>query len=207
VLRHQVGLEKSLSASTELVLCECGARILVGCSSLGWERIAALLRATLARAGRSVESLLSRVGFAKVGWLLRVLLSWQVQAGYRAIKHSRSLHRSLNGTLRRRKSGLLGEGSALEDRCVKLVQGDPAFRLDLKDALEHAVQVTRDWKNGLEEVPVLAECTEGRILQRRPLPRIPSAGEVDENDTKGPDIVGSRCVTGEWLRVGILILG
>jgi len=101
VLRHKIGLKQSLGASTELVLGECGARVLIGRGSLGCERVAALLRAALARAGRRVESLLCRVVLSKVRCLLRVLLSRQVQAGYRTIEDSRSLHSSLNGTLRR----------------------------------------------------------------------------------------------------------
>jgi len=165
-----------------------------------------LLRATLAGTGRSVEGLLSRVVLSKVGWLLRVLLSRQIQAGYRTVKGSGSLHSSLNGTLRGRNGSLLGEGPALENSCVKLVQSDAAFRLDLKDALEHAVQVTRDWKNGLEKILVLAECTEGRVLQRGALPRISSTGQVDEDNTQGPDVIGSRRIAREGLRVGVLIL-
>jgi hypothetical protein len=139
--------------------------------------------------------------------LVRVLLSRQVQTRNGTIIDSRSLRRSLNRTFRRRNGSLLGEGSALEDRCVQLVEGDPAFRLNLKYALEHAVQVVRDGENSLEEVFVLAECPEGRILERRTLPRVSAACKIDEDHSQRPNVVGSGSITCKWLRIGILILG
>jgi len=76
------------------------------------------------------------------------------------------------------------------------LEGDALARIGVEDLAEDGVEFVRDRKDGLQKVWV-AEISRVRLVSRIcPLPWISSAGEVDEDHSKGPDVVGGRLVAG-----------
>ena len=67
-------------------------------------------------------------------------------------------------------------------------------RVGFKDAAKDGIQVIREGENGLEEVLGARIGTISGILERSLLPWVASTGEVDEDDTQAPDIVGGTHV-------------
>ena len=102
---------------------------------------------------------------------------------------------------RRRNCRLGGrEGRAVEDHLSDLGDGGSLSRVEIKDVPENGVKLQGNGKDGPQELRVLHESPEGAVLGRSTLPRVASAGEVDENDSKAPDVVGCRSIAGVSLR-------
>jgi len=87
-----------------------------------------------------------------------------------------------------------GKPVAGKDPVPELGDRDPLGGVDLEHAAEDGVQFGREGEDRPEEVGVLEEGPEGAVRLGRPLPRVPAAGEVDEDNTERPNIVGGRSV-------------
>lgn len=86
------------------------------------------------------------------------------------------------------------ERGADVDSALELGDGDPAGWVWVKDPDEYIVQFIRQWQDCLQEITILGEGPICGILNGRLLPGITATGQVDKDDTKGPDIVGSASV-------------
>lgn len=60
------------------------------------------------------------------------------------------------------------------------------------------MELVGDGKDGLEEVCITAVSCKGGVVEGGLLPWVTATGEVDEDDTKSPDVVGCGGVAGEW---------
>lgn len=101
-------------------------------------------------------------------------------------------HRVLSNLLDRR-DGLgrtLGEPGLALHPLDQLREGDPVCRVEVKDPPQDGIALISDGQNGLQEVGVLAVGLVGGILDGCALPRVASTSQVDQDDTKGPNIVG-----------------
>lgn len=107
---------------------------------------------------------------------------------------------------RRGNSRSLSEAWALKDHLVQLSNAASATSIGLEAFAENRVKLVRKRQNSLEKVPVLHVSPEGGILTRGTLPWVAAASQVDQNDTKRPDIVGGREVVRHGLRVALLAL-
>lgn len=72
---------------------------------------------------------------------------------------------------------------ALADALLQLTNAYSLLRIALKDHAKDAVQLIRQWKNGLQEIRILGECLVGGILTRSLLPRVPATCQVDKNNS------------------------
>ena len=70
-------------------------------------------------------------------------------------------------------------------------KSDPGRRVQVEDPLQDIVALISDGQDGLEEVGVLPVGLVGGVLNRRTLPRVAAASQVDKDHAKGPDIIGS----------------
>jgi len=95
---------------------------------------------------------------------------------------------------------------AVKDQLSKFTKADALVWVDLEDPLEDGIEAVRDWQDGLQEVPVPHEGPESGVIHCRSLPRITTTGQVDQNDTKRPDIVGLGSVASEWFWIRLLTL-
>lgn len=86
----------------------------------------------------------------------------------------------------------------------QLWKSDPGRRVQVKDSPQDFIALICDGQDGLEEVGVLPEGLVGGVLNRRTLPGVAAASQIDEDHTKGPDIVGSRLVASHGVRVCLL---
>jgi hypothetical protein len=73
----------------------------------------------------------------------------------------------------------------------KFRNSDPGGRVQVEDPLQDIIALISDGQDGLEEVGVLPVGLVGGILDRRTLPWVATASQVDEDHTKGPNIIGS----------------
>jgi hypothetical protein len=102
---------------------------------------------------------------------------------------------------RSRNCGFGGcEGRAVEYHLPDLGNGGSLSRVEIKDAPEDGIKFQRNGKDAPQELGVLHERAESAVLGRSALPRVASAGEIDKNDSKAPDVVGCRSVAGVSLR-------
>lgn len=90
--------------------------------------------------------------------------------------------------------GGLGEPRATLNQIPQFGKLDSSGRVGIEDPPQNGVQLVRDGKNGPEEVGILHEGTEGRVLQRGLFPRVASASQVHEDDAQRPDVIGCRLV-------------
>jgi len=97
-----------------------------------------------------------------------------------------------------------GEAWARSDAALELGNSDALAWIHLKDEAENRVELGGDWKDAAEEVGLGHESTEGAVGGVGPLPWVAAAGEVDEDDAEGPDIVGNSIVGGGRTRSGLL---
>lgn len=116
------------------------------------------------------------------------------------------VHRGERRRRQRSRSGRLGRGEpgASHDHLAELGDGNPLDRVELKDAPHDGVQLMGDGQNGAEELRVLHVSTEGAVLERSTLPWVAATGQVDQDDTKTPDVVGCRGVARVGLGCGSL---
>lgn len=143
----------------------------------------------------------------------RVLLSRKVQVwdGFKSTIYERSLYWLLHWGIRRSDgcadrvgAALSSQSRATNDQLPQLIQGDSPLRVDLEDPLQNTIELVRYGKNGLEKIPVTDVGAEGRVVHRCSLPRIAPTSQVDQDHSKGPDIVGCRCIG--CIRLGIRLL-
>jgi len=97
---------------------------------------------------------------------------------------------------RRRRGRPRGKPLAVQDQLPQLWNGNPLSRVILKDALQDGIQLSRQWKNGPQELGILHVGPESGILERGTLPWVTATCEVHENDSQRPHIIRSRCVAG-----------
>lgn len=83
-------------------------------------------------------------------------------------------------------------------------KSDSGGRVQVEDSLQDFIALISDGQDGLEEVGVLSESLVGRVLNRRTLPRVATASQVDKDHAKGPDIIGSRLIASHGVRVCLL---
>jgi hypothetical protein len=83
-------------------------------------------------------------------------------------------------------------------------KSDPGGRVQVEDPLQDVVALISDGQDSLEEVGVLPVGLVGGVLNRSTLPRVATAGQVDKDHAKGPDIVGSRLIASHGVRVCFL---
>lgn len=102
------------------------------------------------------------------------------------------------------RSLLGGETWAMKDHVAKFLKTDPAVWVHIKDALKNLIKIIGDGKNGLQKAAVFHESSESGIVHGGSLPWVATTSEVDQNDAKGPDIIGRGCITGIGLRIGCL---
>lgn len=104
------------------------------------------------------------------------------------------------GGQRGRNRGFGGcEGRAVKDHLLELGNSSSIGRVELENTSQNSIKLKRDGKDRPEKLGVLHESTEGAILGRSTLPGIASTGEVDQDDSKAPDIIGSRSIA----RIGL----
>lgn len=99
--------------------------------------------------------------------------------------------RSSNSSL-----GRHGEVGAGHDAAAKLRDADTEFGVGVEDAAKNVVEIIRKREDGLEEAGRADVGAVGRVLERSLLPWVTATGEVDEDDTETPDVVGSAHVVG-----------
>ena len=73
----------------------------------------------------------------------------------------------------------------------QLRKSDSGRRVQVEDPLQDIVALISDGQDGLEEVGVLPVGLVGGVLNRRTLPRVTTTSQVDKDNAKGPDIIGS----------------
>jgi len=102
------------------------------------------------------------------------------------------LHRSGRRSRERRsRNGLAGsEARAPHDHVSQFRNGDPLGRVKLEDALQDGIQFRGNGKNAPEELGVLHVGAESAVLKRGTLPGVASTGQVDQNDSKAPHVIG-----------------
>lgn len=101
-------------------------------------------------------------------------------------------------------SGGLGEPRATLNQIPKFGKFDSSRRVGIEDPPQNGIQLVRDGKNGPQEVGVLHESAEGRVLQGGLLPRVAATGQVDEDDAQRPYVIGCRLVGCVSLGIGLL---
>lgn len=69
-------------------------------------------------------------------------------------------------------------------------------RVGVEDATEDGIEFVGEREDGAEEGGIVEVGEVGFILQTGPLPWVAPAGQVDEDDTEGPDVVGEGGVGG-----------
>jgi hypothetical protein len=72
----------------------------------------------------------------------------------------------------------------------QLREGNPGGRVQVEDPPQDGIALISDRQDGLEEVGILPVGLVGGVLNRRTLPRVAAAGQVNQDHAKGPDIVG-----------------
>ena len=97
-----------------------------------------------------------------------------------------------------------GETLAVDDSLPEFRNGDALQRIALKDPSENGIQLGREGQNRLQELGILEIGPEGCVLGRCSLPWVAATGEVDEDDTQRPDIVGCREIARIAFRRGLL---
>lgn len=96
------------------------------------------------------------------------------------------------------------ESGAVMNPVAELWNCDSLCWIDLEDPAQNQVQLSRQWKNGPEETGIFQESSESAIALRSTLPWVSSTSEVDEDDTKGPNVIWSRSITGRSSRWRLL---
>lgn len=95
---------------------------------------------------------------------------------------------------RRSRQGLGGrlnsELRARENAVPELRQRNSLIWVASEDPSQDVVQFVRQGENSLEEIRASRKGTVSGILKRSLLPGVATTGQVDQNDTKAPDIVG-----------------
>ena len=86
------------------------------------------------------------------------------------------------------------EGRAVEDHLLELGDGSSVGRVELENTTQNSIELKRDGKDRPKERGVLHESAEGAVLGRSTLPRVASTGEVDQDHSETPYIVGSRSI-------------
>lgn len=104
-------------------------------------------------------------------------------------------------------SGLAGQLWATENSLLQLGKRHPLSRVQIKNSSQNVVEIIREGQDRFEEAAVLHVSTESGIVHGSPLPGVTATGQVDQDDAKGPDIIGSRGVASIRARVGLLALG
>lgn len=91
------------------------------------------------------------------------------------------------------------EARASLNHLANLRDRSPLSWVELEDAPQNSIQLQGDGKDRPEELGVLHEGTEGAVLEGSTLPWVASTGQVDEDDSQAPNIVGRRGVAGVGL--------
>lgn len=82
------------------------------------------------------------------------------------------------------------------DDCIsEFREGDSLAWVGFEDTTEDGVEFVGERKDGLEEVWIAKVGSICLVAGLCSLPWVASTGEVDKDDTKGPDVVGTRLVT------------
>lgn len=102
------------------------------------------------------------------------------------------------------RSGGLREPGTSEDGIPQLRDSDPGVGVGVEYSPQDGIKLVGDGQDGAEKVGVLHEGAEGRVLKRGLFPWVAAAGEVDQNDAQGPDVVGGRLVGSVGLGVWLL---
>jgi hypothetical protein len=87
-----------------------------------------------------------------------------------------------------------GESWAVQNSISKLWDGDPLGWIDFEDPTKNQIQIGRKWKNCPQEAGIFEIGAEGAIALRGAFPWVAATCEVDEDDTKRPDVVGSGSI-------------
>ena len=135
-------------------------------------------------------------------WGLGELGTSEVELGHllkvreRRLRERRAVHRS----------GSIGEPGACHDAGPQLGDGDPLHGIRLKDLLEDGVQTGRQGEDGSQELAILEVGPVRAVGLGGTLPRIAATGEVDQDHTEGPDIIGCGSVAIRSSGRGLLAL-
>lgn len=146
-------------------------------------------------------------------WGLRVL-----EVGGRQLRHgwdwlhevTRCQVRSISGSIgssvgRRRhshrRSGLVGQLGAEKDGLLQFRKRHSLSRVQIKDSSQDVIKIIREGKDRLEEAAILHVGAESGIIHGSPLPRVATTGQVDQDNTKRPNIIGGRGVASIRARV------
>jgi hypothetical protein len=73
----------------------------------------------------------------------------------------------------------------------QLREGNPGGRVHVEDPSQDGIALISDGQDGLEKVGILPVGLVGRVLNRRTLPRVAAASQVNQDHAQGPHIV--RC--------------
>lgn len=88
------------------------------------------------------------------------------------------------------------EAGASHDAAAKFWHGDAHVRVWVEDVSQDIIEVIRQRQDGLEEAWRAGVRTVGRVLDRSLLPRVAATCQVDQDNTKAPDIIGCTHVVG-----------
>lgn len=89
---------------------------------------------------------------------------------------------------------MTGKALAMIDQDLQLTDGDPVFWLALENHTKNLIQLIRQWQDGLQKVTVLLESPVSGIFCGRLFPGVATTGEVDQNYTERPDVIGGASV-------------
>lgn len=83
---------------------------------------------------------------------------------------------------------------AVGDAMLEFVHGDAILWVPFENHAKDLIELIREWQDGLQEVAAPGKRPVGGIIIGGLLPWVTPAGQVDQDDTKGPDIIGSAAV-------------
>lgn len=90
--------------------------------------------------------------------------------------------------------GACSESWAHQNEIPERLYAYPLARITLKDPLQNSIKLLGDGQNLVQEPGIVLVGSVCRILGACSLPRVPTTGQVDQNDPKGPNIIWSRCI-------------
>lgn len=99
-----------------------------------------------------------------------------------------------SGTARDRGALVVGERVNLQNELAQAVEGDALGRVEGEDLAEDRQTGVGDGEDAAQEVGVPQEGGERLVARGGAAPRVPSADEVDEDDTERPDVGRARGV-------------
>ena len=91
--------------------------------------------------------------------------------------------------------GVDGETGAVNDCLSEFGECDSLTWVGFEDSTEDGVEFVGEREDGLEEVWIAKVGSVSLIAGFCSFPWVASTSEVDKDDTKGPDVVGTRLVT------------